>query len=456
MINLSSKKTEMEVQCVEKRIKNFNEVALGYSSEQAVKEACRCLNCKHKPCVKNCPVSINIPAFIEQIKLQNFKKSFEILNKFTLLPAVCGRVCPQELQCEKNCVRGQKGESVAIGRLERFVADWHSKNVGFKNYNSFAIKNNKKKVAVVGSGPAGLTCAGELAKFGFDVVVFEALHEIGGVLIYGVPEFRLPKKIVKNEICRLQNLGVKFKTNILIGTTISLDDLFNEGFCSVFIGAGAGTPKFLNIAGENLNGIYCANEFLTRINLMKAFEQNSQTPIYKAKKFIIIGGGNVAIDSARCAKRLGKNEVEIVYRRGFDQMPARLEEIEHARQEGVVFRNFCTPIKFIGEKFVEKIICKTTEFKNGELVFSNQPEFEIKADGVVIAIGTNPNSLVKNESFGVELDNKGRIIVDSETFATSRPNVYAGGDVVSGAATVILAMQAGKKAAQSICEKFSN
>lgn len=462
MLNLSLKKTKMKVQNKNVRISNFDEVALGYTKHQAINEAKRCLNCREKPCVKRCPVSINIPAFIEQVRLNNFKKSYEIIRESSLLPAVCGRVCPQELQCESGCVRGLKGDSVAIGRLERFVSDWHYENFGFKNCCSTEFKKNGKKIAVIGSGPAGISCAGQLAMFGFDVCVFEALHKAGGVLVYGIPEFRLPNEIVEREIRGLKSLGVKIYVDVLVGNTFSLNQLFDEGFDAVFVGVGAGLPRLLKIPGESLNGVYCANEFLTRINLMNAFLPNSQTPIHRAEKFAIIGGGNVAMDAARCARRLGAKQVCVIYRRGIENMPARREEIENANEEGIIFKEFCNPVRFLGDEhgFVKKIVCEKTVlkkvdgFEKESVVSVANSEFEIEADGVVVAVGTLPNPLIKSENFGVDVNSFGGIVVDERTCETSKAFVYAGGDVVSGAATVILAMEAGKRAAKAIFEKF--
>lgn len=463
MLNSSFEKTKMAVQSVERRVGNFNEVALGYTEHQALKEAGRCLNCKNKPCVEKCPVAIDVPAFIEQVRLKNFKKAYEIVSCSSSLPAVCGRVCPQELQCEKGCVRSLKGDGVAIGRLERFVADWQHSNGGvgfdFKNLKS---KKNGRKVAVVGSGPAGISCAGELAKFGFEVCVFEALHRPGGVLAYGIPQFRLPNEVVEREIENLKKLGVKIKTNVLIGRTLSLGNLFSLGFKAVFVGVGAGLPRFLKIPGENLNGIYCANEFLTRINLMNAFQPNAQTPVHRAEKFVVVGGGNVAMDAARCAKRLGSKQVVVIYRRGEENMSARLEEVENAKEEGIVFKTFCNPVEFVGDEtgFVRKIVCEKTALKKVDcskkeaVVSVANSRFEIEADGVVVAIGTSPNPLVGCGSFGFEVDRFGRVVVNELTCETSRDGVYAGGDVVSGSATVILAMAAGKRAAEAIFKKF--
>lgn len=458
MPDMSLKKTEMPTQKVNSRIGNFDEVALGYDENRAMQEARRCLNCKHKPCSLRCPVAINIPGFIEQICLKNFKKAYEIIKSSSMLPGVCGRVCPQELQCEGGCVRGLNGESVAIGNLERFVSDWYAKNC---EENVFNFKKNGKKVAIIGSGPAGITCAGELLKNGFDVTIFEALHLPGGVLVYGIPEFRLPKNIVEREICNLKKMGAKIQTNVLVGNTFTLEQLFFDGFCAVFVGVGAGIPKFLGIEGENLNGVYCANEFLTRINLMKAYKKDFQTPIHKAKKFAIVGGGNVAIDAARCAVRLGASEVFLIYRRGEEHMPARFEEIKNAKEEGIIFKTFCYPVKFCSDArgFVKSVICNRTEIdvksnlKKPSVVVVANSEFELKVDGVVVAIGTLPNAVVRSEGFNLKVSNFGGVEVDANGL-TSKPFVYAGGDIVSGSATVILAMEAGKNAAAAINEKF--
>ena len=424
MPNMSLKKNEMPSQPPEVRNKNFDEVALGYTQEQAMDEAQRCLNCKNMPCVSGCPVNIHIPAFIQQVAAGDFEAAYQIITQSSSLPAVCGRVCPQESQCEQKCVRGIKGEPVAIGRLERFVADWHNAHTCGAPQKPAP---NGHKVAVVGSGPAGLTCAGDLAKKGYDVTVFEALHTAGGVLVYGIPEFRLPNAIVQKEIDGLKALGVKVETNMVIGRVLSIDELLEQGFEAVFIGSGAGLPRFMNIPGENLKGVYSANEFLTRVNLMKAYREGSDTPIQHAKRVAVVGGGNVAMDAARCAKRLGA-EVYIVYRRGMEELPARHEEVEHAEEE------LGEPDASVRRRPVEK----------------PGSEFTLDVDCVIMAIGTSPNPLIKSTTKGLETQKWGGIIVNEETGLTSREHVYAGGDAVTGAATVILAMGAGKTAAQAI------
>lgn len=462
MPNMSPKKNEMPSQAPEVRNKNFSEVALGYSEEQAIDEAKRCLNCKNKPCVGGCPVQIDIPAFIAEVANGNFEEAYNIISKSSSLPAVCGRVCPQESQCEGKCVRGIKGEPVAIGRLERFVADYHIKN-GSKNAEKPAP--NGHKVAVVGSGPSGLTCAGDLAKKGYDVTVFEALHVAGGVLVYGIPEFRLPKVIVQNEIENLKRLGVKIETNMVIGKVLSVDELMEEyGFEYVYIGSGAGLPRFMNIPGENLKGVYSANEFLTRVNLMKAYKEGSQTPVQRAKKVAVVGGGNVAMDAARSAKRLGAEEVYIVYRRGEAELPARNEEIEHAKEEGIVFRLLTNPVEILGNEdgFVTGIKCVEMELGEPDASGRRRPvekkdsEFVIDVDSVIMSIGTSPNPLIKSTTKGLATEKWGGIVADPETGLTSRENVYAGGDAVTGAATVILAMGAGKAAAKAIDDKVNS
>ncbi len=461
MPNMSLKKTYMPVQNPNERNKNFKEVALGYNEEQAINEANRCLNCKNKPCSLKCPVSINIPAFIEKIKEKKYEEAYNIIKMSSSLPAVCGRVCPQETQCEGGCVRGIKGESVSIGRLERFVADYNnSKNIK-NSYNK--IKKNGVNVAIVGSGPSGLSCAGELLKNGFSVTIFEALHKAGGVLIYGIPEFRLPKAIVEKEIENLINLGANIEKNVVIGSTITIDELLKQGFKAVFIGSGAGLPKFMNIKGESLNGVYSANEFLTRINLMKANEEDFATPIYKAKNVAVIGGGNVAMDAARCAKRLGAENVYIIYRRSEKEMPARLEEVEHAKQEGIILKTLCNPVEIHGDErfFVKSVECVEMMLSDPDESGRRRPvekqntNFKIDVECVITAIGTSPNPLIKNTTPDLNTKSWGGIIIDSSTGLTSKENVYAGGDAVTGSATVILAMQAGKLAAKAIIEKFS-
>ncbi len=457
MPNMSLKKHEMPSQQPQVRNKNFQEVALGYTAETAVEEAQRCLNCKHKPCIGGCPVKIHIPDFIAKVAAGEFEAAYQIIQQTSSLPAVCGRVCPQETQCEQKCVRGIKGEPVAIGRLERFVADWH-------NANSCDLpvkaEPNGHKVAVVGSGPAGLTCAGDLAKRGYDVTVFEALHLAGGVLVYGIPEFRLPKTIVQKEIDNLKALGVKVETNMVIGRVLSIDELMDEyGFESVFIGSGAGLPRFMNIPGENLKSVYSANEFLTRVNLMKAYKDDARTPVLHAKKVAVVGGGNVAMDAARCAKRLGAEEVYIVYRRGENELPARAEEVEHAKEEGIVFKFLTNPTAILeGENgMVRGISCVEMELGEPDASGRRRPvekagsDFTIDCDCVIMAIGTSPNPLIKNTTKGLDTQKWGGIIAD-EHGLTSREGVYAGGDAVTGAATVILAMGAGKTAAEAIDE----
>jgi glutamate synthase (NADPH/NADH) small chain len=423
-------------------------------------EARRCLNCKNKQCVSGCPVQIDIPAFIQEVAEGNFEEAFQVIAKASSLPAVCGRVCPQESQCESKCVRGIKGEAVAIGRLERFVADYHNENSTEK-----AVKpqSNGHKVAVIGSGPSGLACAGDLAKKGYEVTVYEALHLAGGVLVYGIPEFRLPKDIVNKEITTLKELGVDVKTNMVIGKTVSIDELIQDyGYKAVFIGSGAGLPNFMNIAGENLKGVYSANEFLTRINLMKAYENGAMTPIQKGNRVAVVGGGNVAMDAARCAKRLGA-EVTIIYRRTEKELPARLEEVEHAKEEGIQFLFLTNPLAITEREkgWVKGILCQQMELGEPDASGRQKPipvpdsEFELEADCVIMAIGTSPNPLIKATTTGLETYKWGGIVVEEATGLTSRTGVYAGGDAVTGAATVILAMGAGKTAATAIDEFIS-
>lgn len=454
MANMNPKKVKMPHLEPHIRNKNFEEVALGYSIEEALEEAERCLQCKHRPCVSGCPVNVNIPDFIQQIKNKNFEEAYNIIKETNGLPAVCGRVCPQESQCEAKCVRGIKGEAVAIGRLERFVSDYYRNNCKTKIDN---IESNNHKVAVIGSGPSGLTCASDLAKKRYEVTIFEALHEPGGVLVYGIPEFRLPKSIVKNEIESLKELGVKIELNMVIGKILTIDDLFDQGFEAVFIGSGAGLPNFMNIEGETLNGVFSANEYLTRINLMKAYQNNSDTPIYKAKRAAIVGGGNVAMDAARCAKRLGVEEVYIVYRRGLEELPARKEEVDHAIEEGIIFKTLCDPIRIISDETgnVAKIECVQMRLGEEDQSGRRRPiriedsNFEIDVDCVIMAIGTSPNPLIHNTTEGLDTNNRGCLVVD-ENYMTTHKAVYAGGDAVTGSATVILAMGAGKAAAESI------
>ena len=457
MPNMRLTKNPMPSQEPDIRNGNFLEVALGYTAEMAIDEAQRCLNCKHKPCVSGCPVQIDIPEFVALVAEGEFEKAYEVIAKSSSLPAVCGRVCPQESQCEGKCVRGIKGEPVAIGRLERFVADYHNEN---------ALKapakpqSNGHKVAIIGSGPAGLTCAGDLAKKGYDVTVFEALHLAGGVLVYGIPEFRLPKAIVQKEIDGLKALGVKIETNMVIGKVLSIDELMSEyGFEAVFIGSGAGLPRFMNIPGENLKGVYSANEFLTRVNLMKAYKDEATTPIKANKKVAVVGGGNVAMDAARCAKRLGAQEVYIVYRRSEEELPARKEEVEHAKEEGIIFKLLTNPVEILADdnKFVGGIKCVEMELGEPDESGRRRPqvkegsEHTIDVDCVIMSIGTSPNPLIKSTTQGLETQKWGGIIAD-ETGLTSRKGVFAGGDAVTGAATVILAMGAGKTAAAAMDE----
>ena len=461
MPNMSLTKVPMPEQDPNVRNKNFLEVAMGYTEEMAMEEASRCLNCKNKPCVSGCPVNVRIPEFVAKVAEGKFEEAYEIITSTNSLPAISGRVCPQENQCEGKCVRGIKGESVSIGRLERFCADYHMKHSDAK-----AVKpqSNGKKVAVVGAGPSGLTCAGDLAKKGYDVTVFEALHLAGGVLVYGIPEFRLPKSIVQKEVDTLKELGVKVETNMVIGRVLSIDELMDDyGFESVFIGSGAGLPRFMNIPGENLCGVYSANEFLTRTNLMKAYKDDSTTPIMHAKKVAVVGGGNVAMDAARCAKRLGAEEVYIVYRRSEEELPARKEEVEHAKEEGIIFKLLNNPVEILGneDEFVTGMKCIKMELGEPDSSGRRRPveipgsEFVLDVDAVVISIGTSPNPLIKATTKGLDTQKWGGIIAD-ENGLTSREGVYAGGDAVTGAATVILAMGAGKTAAAAIDEYIQN
>ena len=457
MPNMAMNKNPMPSQAPEERNKNFLEVALGYTPETAVDEAKRCLNCKNRPCVGGCPVRIRIPDFIKEMASGNFEAAYQIIAQSSSLPAVCGRVCPQESQCESKCVRGIKGEPVAIGRLERFAADWHNAHCQEKPEKPVS---NGRKVAVIGSGPSGLTCAGDLAKKGYEVTVFEALHLAGGVLVYGIPEFRLPKAIVQKEIDTLKELGVKIETNVVIGKTITIDELMTDyGFEAVYIGSGAGLPKFMGIPGENLKGVYSANEFLTRINLMKAYQPGSDTPIQHGKRVAVVGGGNVAMDAARCAKRLGA-DVTIVYRRTEAELPARREEVEHAMEEGIVFRFLTNPLEILGgdQGWVRGARCQEMELGEPDASGRRRPvpkegsEFELELDCVIMALGTSPNPLIKSTTEGLETQKWGGIVADEQTGLTSREGVYAGGDAVTGAATVILAMGAGKNAAAAIDE----
>ncbi len=461
MPNMSLKKNEMPSQDPNVRNKNFLEVALGYTEEQALDEAARCLNCRNHPCVGGCPVNVKIPEFIKKITEHDFEGAYQVIHETSSLPAVCGRVCPQESQCEKYCIRGIKGEPVGIGRLERFVADWHNEHTCEVPPRP---QPNGHRVAIIGSGPAGLTCAGDLAKKGYDVTVFEALHLAGGVLVYGIPEFRLPKAIVQKEVDGLKAMGVKVETNMVIGRVCSIDELMEEyGFEAVFIGSGAGLPMFMHIPGENLKGVYSANEFLTRINLMKAYRPDSDTPIMdlKGKTVAVVGGGNVAMDAARCSKRLGA-DVYVVYRRGMEELPARKEEVEHAVEEGIIFKTLNNPVEIHGdaEDCVSSMTCIEMELGEPDASGRRRPvekpgsEFELKVDAVIMSLGTSPNPLIKSTTKGLEVNRKGGIIVNEEGL-TSREGVYAGGDAVTGAATVILAMGAGKLGAKSIDEYLS-
>ena len=455
------KRVPVREQDPKERATNFKEVCLGYDMDEAMAEAVRCLNCKNAQCVKGCPVSIDIPAFVQEVKEGNIEKAAEIIAKSSALPAVCGRVCPQESQCEGKCIRGIKGEPVSIGKLERFVADW-AREHGF--VPKAAEEKNGKRVAVIGSGPAGLTCAGDLAKLGYDVTVFEALHELGGVLVYGIPEFRLPKqKVVAKEIAKVKELGVHFETNVVIGKSTTIDMLIeDEGFEAVFIGSGAGLPKFMGIPGENANGVFSANEYLTRSNLMKAFDDSYDTPIAAGKKVAVVGGGNVAMDAARTALRLGA-EVHIVYRRSEEELPARVEEVHHAKEEGVQFDLLTNPVEVLEEDgWVKGIKCVRMELGEPDASGRRRPvpvegsEFVIDVDTVIMSLGTSPNPLISSTTEGLEVNKWKCIVADEEHGKTSKEGVYAGGDAVTGAATVILAMGAGKAGARGIDEYLSN
>ena len=466
MANMSLNKTPMPEQEPKVRARNFDEVTTGYTEEMALNEALRCLNCKNMPCVTGCPVNVHIPEFITKIKEGDFEGAYQVINKSSSLPAVCGRVCPQETQCESKCVRGIKGEPVGIGRLERFVADWHNMHSTEAPVTEPA---NGHRVAVVGSGPSGLTCAGDLAKAGFEVTVFEALHMAGGVLVYGIPEFRLPKAIVQKEVDNLKAMGVKVETNMIIGKTLTVDDLFEMGFEAVFIGSGAGLPNFMGIPGESLKGVYSANEFLTRSNLMKAYKANPVTPIMKGGNVAVVGGGNVAMDAARTALRLGAENVYIVYRCSMEELPARREEVEHAMEEGIQFMLLNNPVEILGYNnpddkrdpkngTVTGMKCIRMELGEPDERGRRRPvevagsEFVLDVDTVVISIGTSPNPLIKSTTAGLDVNKRGGIIVEEGTGATSRDGVYAGGDAVTGAATVISAMGAGKVAAKAISD----
>ena len=459
--NMSLTKVPMPEQDPNVRNKNFDEVALGYTAEMAMEEATRCLNCKNKPCVNGCPVNVPIPEFIEKVAAGDFEGAYEVITSENALPAICGRVCPQENQCEGKCVRGIKGEPVGIGRMERFVADYHMANAKPAEAN---IEKNGKKVAVVGSGPAGITCAGELIKKGYDVTVFEALHKAGGVLSYGIPEFRLPKALVAKEIKSVEDLGVKIETNVIVGRSVTIDELMEEGYEAVFVGSGAGLPRFLNIPGENLLGVYSANEFLTRVNLMKGYKfPETPTPVKIGKRVAVVGAGNVAMDAARTAKRLGAEEVYIVYRRSEEEAPARLEELHHAKEEGIIFKFLNNPAAIVGDEngWVKGMEVIEQQLGEPDASGSRRPEpiegsnYVLDVETVVIAIGQSPNPLIRQTTPGLECQKWGGIIVNEETMESSKENVYAGGDTVTGAATVILAMGAGKRAAAAIDEKLS-
>ena len=455
------KKVLVREQDAKERACNFEEVCLGYNADEAVAEAQRCLNCKNAHCVQGCPVSINIPGFVEKVKEGDFAAAYQVISESSALPAVCGRVCPQESQCEGKCIRGIKGEAVSIGKLERFVADWAREN----NIRPVGAAEKKgKKVAVIGSGPAGLTCAGDLAKMGYDVTIFEALHEAGGVLVYGIPEFRLPKEnVVKKEIENVLSLGVKIETNVIVGKSVTIDELLNEeGYSAVFIGSGAGLPKFMGIPGENANGVFSANEYLTRSNLMKAFQADSATPIMESKKVAVVGGGNVAMDAARTALRLGA-EVHIVYRRSEEELPARVEEVHHAKQEGIIFDLLTNPVEILEDEkgWVKGMKCVRMELGEPDASGRRRPveipgsEFTLELDSVIMALGTSPNPLISSTTEGLETNKRKCIVASEENGQTSKAAVFAGGDAVTGAATVILAMGAGKAGAKGIDEYLS-
>ena len=460
MPNMTLTKVPMPTQEPNVRNKNFDEVALGYTAEMAMEEATRCINCKNKPCMSGCPVCVRIPEFIAQVAAGNFDEAYNIITSTNGLPAVCGRVCPQENQCEGKCIRGIKGEPVAIGRLERFVADYH---MAHSNDDAVKPESNGIKVAVIGAGPAGLTCAGDLAKLGYEVTIFEAFHKAGGVLVYGIPEFRLPKAIVQKEVENLEALGVKVETDMVIGRVLSIDEIMEMGFKAVFIGSGAGLPSFMGIEGEALVGVYSANEYLTRANLMKAYLDDYDTPIIKSKNVAVVGGGNVAMDAARTALRLGAENVYIVYRRGMEELPARGEEVHHAIEEGIIFKTLNNPVKLIGDEDgrVCKMECVEMELGEPDASGRRRPmviegsNFQLDVDTVIMSLGTSPNPLIRTTTEGLEANKWGCLVVNEDTLETTRENVYAGGDAVTGAATVILAMGAGKQAAASIHEKLS-
>ncbi len=461
-INMDPCKCPMPSQEPQVRNHNFDEVALGYTAEMAVNEAKRCLNCKNKPCQTGCPVGIDIPAFIGKVAEEDFEGAYQVLSASSALPAVCGRVCPQENQCEGKCVRGIKGESVGIGRLERFVADWHREHV---NEAPVKPQPNGHKVAIIGAGPSGLTAAGDLAKLGYEVTIYEALHLAGGVLVYGIPEFRLPKAIVQQEIDGLKALGVTIETNMVIGKVLTIDELMGEyGFEAVYIASGAGLPRFMGIPGESLKGVYSANEYLTRINLMKAYKPGSKTPIMHSHKVAVVGGGNVAMDAARCAKRMGAEEVYIVYRRGMEELPARKEEVEHAQEEGIIFKTLTNPVEVLGDEDgrVRGMACIEMELGEPDASGRRRPvekpdsRFELEVDTMIMSIGTSPNPLIRSTTPGLETNRHGCIVTNGDDGLTSREGVYAGGDAVTGAATVILAMGAGKQAAAAIHQYIQN
>ena len=461
-INMDPCKCPMPSQEPQVRNHNFDEVALGYTAEMAVNEAKRCLNCKNKPCQTGCPVGIDIPAFIGKVAEEDFEGAYQVLSASSALPAVCGRVCPQESQCEGKCVRGIKGESVGIGRLERFVADWHREHV---NEAPVKPQPNGHKVAIIGAGPSGLTAAGDLAKLGYEVTIYEALHLAGGVLVYGIPEFRLPKAIVQQEIDGLKALGVTIETNMVIGKVLTIDELMGEyGFEAVYIASGAGLPRFMGIPGESLKGVYSANEYLTRINLMKAYKPGSKTPIMHSHKVAVVGGGNVAMDAARCAKRMGAEEVYIVYRRGMEELPARKEEVEHAQEEGIIFKTLTNPVEVLGDEDgrVRGMACIEMELGEPDASGRRRPvekpdsRFELEVDTMIMSIGTSPNPLIRSTTPGLETNRHGCIVTNGADGLTSREGVYAGGDAVTGAATVILAMGAGKQAAAAIHQYIQN
>ncbi len=460
MPNMRQDKVPMSEQEPLVRNRNFEEVSQGYTKEQAMEEASRCLNCRHHPCIDGCPVGVPIPEFIQALSQGEIEEAYKIISRENALPAICGRVCPQENQCEGRCVRGIKGEPVGIGRLERFVADYHLAHCHEKKTQP---QSNGHKVAVVGSGPSGITCAGELAKRGYQVTVFEALHETGGVLSYGIPEFRLPKALVQNEVQQVKDMGVEFLTNVIVGRSITVDELIEEGYEAVFVGSGAGLPRFMNIPGEDLNGVYAANEFLTRVNLMKAYQfPKMPTPVRVKDKVAVIGGGNVAMDAARTAKRLGASEVYIIYRRGEEELPARREEVHHAKEEEIIFKLLNNPVAILGNEMGEVIGIECVEMTLGEPDASGRrrpiekegSNFVIDVDTVIEAIGQSPNPLIRQTTPNLDVQRWGGIIVNEETMESSKENVYAGGDAVTGAATVILAMGAGKKAAKAIDEKI--